>query len=63
MRPDITKAHIAIIIGAVVQFTRAFGIWDPGADQVDALNVASAMLVSVGFADAAIRFGRNLAKH
>lgn len=60
-RPDITPVGYTVIVGAVVQFARAFGIWDASAEQEEALNSACYMLVALGLGDVALRAARNIA--
>jgi len=59
-RPNVTPIQYAAIIAVVIQFTRAFGIWDASAEQVDALTAASALLGALVFGDAGLRGLRNL---
>ena len=60
-RPDVTPIQWTVLIGVVIQLTRAFGIWDPSQDQEEALNVATGAVVGLGFGDAVLRGFRNLA--
>jgi hypothetical protein len=61
-KPDVTPTMYVVVIGAITQFSRAFGIWDASPEQVDALNVACGMLVTIGLGDVLLRGFRNLSQ-
>lgn len=61
-RPDVTPIGYAAIVGVVIQFARAFGIWDASEEQADALLAACALLGTLAIGDTVLRGFRNLAR-
>lgn len=60
-RPDITPAQLVAGIPILATLLRAFGVYDLNKEEQDALSDATVWAMALLGADAAIRFGRNLA--
>lgn len=61
-KPDITKAQLVGSVPVIAKLLSAFGVYTLSGAQQEALTLALGGGVALFLADAAIRFGRNLAR-